>query len=57
MVAHGHGGGAEAEVNEIGRGEYDIEHVVFPMPGRWSLGLDVSLASLEDRFDFALDVH
>ena len=57
MAAHSHGSNAMPIVHAKGGGSYDVDHVVFPMPGHWLVGIQVSVDSVQDSFELGLDVR
>jgi hypothetical protein len=50
MPAHGHGSKVEPTVEERGEGRYDIDQIVYEMPGQWELRLEFAAAGIDDRF-------
>jgi hypothetical protein len=57
MPAHGHGSAGVPQIAEHEQGHYQIENIVYEMPGQWELRIDVVTSEIGDRFVLSYDVH
>lgn len=56
MPGHGHGTHATPTVEERGDGVYDVSNIVYTMPGRWELTIDIDHAQHQDQIVAGYDV-
>lgn len=56
MRSMGHDTAAEPTVTELGAGEYELEGVVFTMPGLWELRLAAEQGGIRDEAAFFFEV-
>jgi len=57
MPAHRHGMNYRAAVQNTGPGRYQVEGLMFHMPGRWRFRLELGSGAQAVRLDRALDVQ
>ncbi len=48
MTLHGHGSSKKARVEEIGKGEYEVDNVYFTMEGDWDVLITVHKGDIKD---------
>ena len=44
-------------ITPLGDGVYDVDDVVYTMPGLWHLNVEISIMSLVDNARFELEVY
>ena len=49
MPAHQHGMNLEPKVRQTGEGSFEVEGLLFHMPGRWWIQLDLQAAGKEEK--------
>lgn len=54
MPAHGHGMNYKATVKRVGEGAFRADGLMFHMPGRWQLIIDVRAGSTTERLAYDL---
>ncbi len=57
MPAHGHGINTAPETKAIGPGVFEVEGLLFHMPGEWELYLDVVDGPLRERATFPISLE
>ena len=57
MPDHGHGTDREPSISPMGNGVYEVDDVVYTMPGLWHLNVEISTASMFDNARFELEVY
>ena len=57
MPDHGHGSDRTPRVFDANEGLYDIDNVVFTMPGRWQLNLEIQVGPIADGVTIELNVQ
>ncbi len=57
MPDHGHGTDREPIITPMGNGVYEVDDVVYTMPGLWHLNVEISTDSMTDNARFELEVH
>ena len=56
MPAHRHGMVRVPRITEVAPGRFQVEGMLFHMPGRWELYLDVTRAGITERAQFDIDI-
>ena len=57
MPDHGHGTDREPVITPMGNGVYEVDDVVYTMPGLWHLNVEISTDSMTDNVRFELEVY
>lgn len=57
MPGHGHGTHATPKVDAGANSIYDVSNIVYTMPGRWELTIDITHAQLQDQIVADFDVR
>jgi hypothetical protein len=56
MPEHGHGSSAVPTATDEGHGTWNLENILFTMPGAWELRITCTIAGVAERFVVAVDV-
>ena len=56
MPGHGHGTSATPSVTAAGDGVYEVENIVYTMPGHWELTFDIAHGGQTDQLVAGFDV-
>ena len=57
MPDHGHGTDREPSISPMGNGVYEVDDVVYTMPGLWHLNVEIRTALITDNARFQLEVY
>lgn len=57
MPAHGHTGGGNPVVRNLGGGQYDVEGIEFTMSGTWEVMWHVRNNTVHDHHTFTYDIQ
>ena len=57
MPDHGHGTDREPVITPMGNGVYEVDDVVYTMPGLWHLNVEISTDSMTNNVRFELEVY
>lgn len=57
MPAHRHGMNTRASTVDLGAGRYRVDGLLYHMPGRWALRLEIDSADRRDRLALEQDVE